>query len=112
MNSEQAAYILKYLQHKKIRNYFRFCFVSEELSIPTIIFNLPFACYTTVFPRNNYEGLSTLAAMHLFEYGKCIKIYQEDDFDFFVQSDKMFVRKLVTGISDTLMDRIDERRNL
>lgn len=111
VNKLQAQYILDKLKDKKITNYFRYCFVPEELTIPTIIFNSDFAKDASVFPRDSYEGLSTLAALHCFYYNKNIKIYQIEDFDEIVESGKMFCRKVVTDISDSLMDKIDLYRN-
>lgn len=110
VNREQAEYILKYLRNKRIRNYFRFCFVPEEITIPTILFNSPYKANALVFERSNYEGLSSLAYMHIFEYGREIKVYCEEDYNVLINSKKMFARKFRTMVSDKLMDMIDTKR--
>lgn len=110
VNNKQARYILERLEDKRIRDYFRFCFVPEELTIPTIVFNSPFAQCAERYGNKPYGGLSLLAYMHKFDYCATIKVYQEDDYDSLIQSDKMFCRKVISGASDELVRLIDEHR--
>ena len=48
--------------------------------------------------------------MHKFDYCATIKVYQKDDYDSLIQSDKMFCRKVISGASDELVRLIDEHR--
>lgn len=107
VNREQALFILEKLKNKVLRNYFRTCFVPEEMTIPTIIFNSKYRDNADISDSNEYRGLSTLAAMHLFEYGKQIKVYSDVDFDDIKETDKIFLRKVKSGFSDTLIKRIE-----
>lgn len=45
--------------------------------------------------------------LYYIEYKGYIETFTENDFDKLIASDKMFVRKLQSGVSDQLMDKID-----
>lgn len=45
---------------------------------------------------------------HYIEYRDGIKIFIEEDFDKLMNSGKMFCRKVYTGISDSLLNKIDD----
>lgn len=110
-NREVAEYIINTLDiYPQIESYFKHSFVPEEITIPTIIFNSPYKDYAEVFPRPNYEGLSTLATLHEFYYSGAIKVYKEEDFERLISSGKMFCRKVETGESDKLIELIDNYR--
>ncbi len=108
-----AKYIVDQMESNRIlMRYFRYTFVPEELVIPTIVFNSDYAKNAMLYSNKRYDGLSKLAAIHQFEYGKSIKVYNEQDFDFLISCNKMFVRKVQTGISDTLIKKIDIYRSV
>lgn len=48
--------------------------------------------------------------LYYIEYKGYIETFTEDDFDKLIASGKMFVRKLQSGVSDQLMDKIDAYR--
>lgn len=108
VNREQAEYIIQTLRNTTIRKYFKYCFVPEEITIPTIIFNFKYKKNAQALPNRIYQGLSTLAALHIFEYGKAIKIYTESDLQTLLQSDKMFARKLCSGYSEKLITLLNQ----
>ncbi|TCT18707.1 beta-1,6-N-acetylglucosaminyltransferase [Thiobaca trueperi] len=110
-----AKYIVDQMEKNiSIMHYFRYSFVPEELVIPTIVFNSAYACNAMLYSSNRYDGLITLAAIHQFEYRDSIKIYNESDFDFLMEmkinNKKFFMRKAITGVSDKLLEMIDESR--
>jgi len=110
-NREVAMYILSvFKRNPKMVNYFKHSFVPEEIAIPTIIFNSKYKDNAMVSAKSEYEGLSSLATLHQFFYYKEIKTYTYRDYNELISSDKMFCRKVVTGLSDSLMDMIDEFR--
>jgi len=112
-NREVAKHILDTIsKYPQISSYFKHTFVPEEITIPTIIFNSKYKDNAEIFPKPQYEGLSTLASLHEFYYNKAIKIYfGKSDYNKLISSGKMFCRKVETGKSDTLMDMIDSYRN-
>lgn len=48
--------------------------------------------------------------LYYIEYKGYIETFTEDDFDKLIASGKMFVRKLQSGVSDQLMDKINAYR--
>lgn len=110
-NREVAQYIVDTMEkNPQIERYFRKTFVPEEITIPTIIFNSKYRNDAEIFPGKQYEGLSTLASLHKFHYSKAIKVYKDEDYDYLMASGKMFCRKVETGSSNILMDKIDTYR--
>ena len=54
-----------------------------------------------------YRGLIELSALEEFYYGKSIKVYTEDDFEYLISTGKFFCRKVETNTSDKLMKLLD-----
>lgn len=107
-NRSVANYIVETINnYPQIIKYFKYSFVPEEFTIPTIIFNSKFGKYAYVYKNEQYEGLLSLAMLHQFDYGKEIKIYTENDYNKIIKSNKVFCRKVKTGISDKLLEMID-----
>lgn len=89
----------------------KYTFVPSEIIINTIIHNSFFA--DKAVPRvisDEYPKLERLTPLHLIEYDKSIRIWKEEDFNLIISSGKMFIRKVSSGISDSLMDSIDKYR--
>ena len=95
--------------NKKLMKYFRWSFVPEEMVISTIIFNSRFKESATTI-NGIYRGLKNLSSVTYFNYDKTIHVFTIDDYKELKESDMMFARKMQTGISDSLMDIIDEER--
>ena len=87
--------------------YFRHSYCPDELVVATILFNSPFAEHAFNWKKEDGEGLEGVTMLHYIEYTDAIQIYDERDYDKLMASEKMFARKLVTGRSDKLMDRLD-----
>lgn len=96
---------------KDLRRYFKTSFAPEEMMPHTIIMNSKYrdnvACYTE---DGIYPGLEGAAYTHYIEYRGGQKTFTEKDYDLLLSSGRMFFRKVQTGVSDSLMDRLDERR--
>jgi hypothetical protein len=107
-----AKYICQKLNTEKdMVHYFKTSFVPSELCIQTIVFNSPFK-ENALLHEGNYPGLSGLTPLHYIVYGHSIKTLTEDDFTDMIQSDKMFCRKVVSNLSDKLIDAIERNRNI
>lgn len=102
-------HISEQFRNKTLANYFKYTFAPDELFLPTIVFNSPYAGQATLH-KGGYPGLKGLTQLHYIEYNKAIKVFTEEDFDLLMSTGKMFARKLVTGTSDALMDMIDKAR--
>lgn len=116
LTGELAAYVLKtYDESPQLRGYFKSGFAPSETFTHTVAFNSPFADTCILYmplQKENGIRLETLTPLTYIEYGAKIKELTEDDYSAIIQSDKMFCRKCVTGISDTLLSLIDAQREL
>lgn len=99
----------KLCEEKKMIRYFKTSFVPSELCIQTIIFNSPFAEHALSY-EGVYPGLSGLTPLHYISYGKTIKTLTTEDLPALQASGKMFCRKVVSGLSDKLVEAIDRNR--
>lgn len=106
-----AKYVVTNMKNNAIMSYFRYSFVPEELVIPTIIFNSCYRNYASLSENKDYVGLRSLSAITYFNYGKKIQVFSEDNYDELRRCNKFFARKLETGISDSLLLKIDVLRN-
>lgn len=85
--------------------YFRTSFVPSELCIQTIVFNSPFASKGLLL-EGEYPGLTRLTPLHYIDYGASIRVMTLEDLPVLRQSGKMFCRKVVSGESDTLIEKL------
>lgn len=107
-----AKYVADKLKDHRIIRYFKYSFTPDELVIPTIIFNSPFRTNCMYYKKEEYEGLKTLSAITYFNYGKKIQTFTLNDYEELKNSGKMFARKFETGISDSLMDKLDKEHGI
>ena len=77
--------------------------------VQTIVFNSKYA-KKAILHEGEYPGLVGLTPLHYIEYNGLIRVYDEDDFEMLINSGKMFVRKVKSGISDKLISKIDQYR--
>ena len=89
----------------KLVKYFRTSFVPSELCIQTIVFNSPFASKGLLL-EGKYPGLTRLTPLHYIDYGASIRVMTLEDLPVLQQSGKMFCRKVVSGESDTLIEKL------
>ena len=112
ITNECAEYIMEvYKNDTKYNNYMKHMFAPDESYFHTIIFNSIFSEKTIKGgPEPEKRYLVNWRNLHIFNYDSSIKIYTENDFDYLINSDAMFFRKATTGISDSLLDKIDDYR--
>jgi hypothetical protein len=104
---ECAKNVLQEMQtNKRLVKYFKTSYAPDELLIPTIVFNSSYAQNAIPIP-NEYNGLKNLTPLHYLNYTDCIWSYDESDFDTIMNSGKVFVRKVVSGKSEKLIDMIN-----
>ena len=95
----------KLYTEEKLVKYFRTSFVPSELCIQTIVFNSPFASKGLLL-EGEYPGLTRLTPLHYIDYGASIRVMTLEDLPVLQQSGKMFCRKVVSGESDTLIEKL------
>lgn len=98
-----AEYLLVKLQDKEIVGYFRTVYAPDELCVPTLVLNSNFRENATLIDDLTFQGVTPL---HYLNYKDCIWSYDENDYDAIVDSGKMFVRKVVSGKSEKLIEMI------
>ena len=110
--SEQlATYIYNmYMMEPAIRRYFVDSFGQAETLIQTIVFNSPQWTSRCLLFQGEYPGLAALTPLHYIVYDPIIKVMDETDYDTLMASGKMFTRKLVSGKSDKLVERLYGRK--
>ncbi|KAA6345061.1 hypothetical protein EZS27_007362 [termite gut metagenome] len=108
---ECAKYVYEKLcTEKELVKYFQTAFVPSELCIQTIVFNSAFKPCALLY-QGEYAGLESLTPLHFIKYGKAIRILTLPDLSQLLQSKKMFCRKIVSGVSDALVEAIEKTRS-
>lgn len=111
ITQELAEHIFNtYSSTPAIRSYFISSFGQAETLIQTIAFNSPQWRDRCLLHEGEYPGLEALTPLHFIIYQPVIKVMDEADFDTLIQSGRMFTRKLVSGKSDKLVERLIEHR--
>ena len=109
MTSGCARYVLGQMKNnRKVRRYFSTSFAPDELYIPTLVFNSEYGRHAI---PSAVKGLKQNTPLHYLNYRGHIYTYDESDYDTLMSSGKIFVRKLVSGKSERLMEMIDECKN-
>lgn len=98
-----AEYLDEKLKDKDIRAYFKTVYAPDELCVPTIVMNSKFRRNAIKVDNLSFQGVTPL---HYLNYVGSIWSYDENDFDDIVGSGKMFVRKVISGKSEKLIDLI------
>lgn len=113
MTFECAKYVLKQMQENKVvRHYFSTCYAPDELYIPTIVMNSEYGKRAIHCSNKENIYLVNVTPLHYITYRKFIFTYDENDYDMLMSSGKIFVRKLVTGKSEKLIEMIDQHNSV
>ena len=111
LSGELARYVYEtWANTPSVQKYFRTSFAPSETCIQTIVFNHPEYRKKGDLHYGNYTTLKDLTRLHHIDYAPVIRVWQEGDMTELLESGKMFARKFETGISDALLERIDEIR--
>jgi len=100
----------KYTKDIKLQRLMKTSFVPSEIYVQTILYNSKYVNDLFGEPEYNVDRVSRLAPLHYFLYEERIQEFDEKDLPMLEFFDKMFFRKARTGISDKLMNIIDNRR--
>lgn len=91
------------LQEKAVVNYFKTVYAPDELCVPTLVMNSGFRKKAILVDKLTFQGVTPL---HYLNYEDCIWSYDENVYETIVSSGKMFVRKVVSGKSEKLIEMI------
>ena len=93
----------------KLMKYFEYSFIPSEGVINTIVFNSRYKDKCLIYNEDEMiPKLEDLTPLQHLQYGKAIKVYTLDDWGELKNCGKMFFRKARTGISDSLLDKLDK----
>lgn len=109
ISEELAQHILTVFNEKReVADYFTDSFGQAETLIQTIAFNSPEWAAKCILTPGEYPGLAALTPLHFIDYNPVIKIMDESDLPRLRESGKMFCRKVVSGKSDKLVERLSK----
>lgn len=98
-----AEYLLQRLNDKAVSQYFKTVYAPDELCVPTLVMNSQFKANAIELKELTFKSATPL---HYLNYEGCIWSYDESDYDAIMNSGKMFVRKVVSGKSERLVEMI------
>lgn len=102
----------EYSKHPQYKHYFKTAMAPDELLFNTLIFNSPYRDTAYLYsPIGEYPGLEKTTYTHYIVYRGGMKVFQAEDFDSLMASNKMFCRKVTTDQSSVLLDLIDKKRS-
>lgn len=99
-----------YKDTPEIRRYFADSFAPSETLPQTIAYNYPEWRERGIVFTDTYPGFTTLTPLHFVIYDGSIRVYDESDYQMLIDSGKMFVRKLMTGKSERLIELLEQHR--
>lgn len=94
-------------------------YIPSEIIVNTIVYNSPCKEYAHPLLKIDEDkmepmpGLDLLTPLQIIDYSDAIKVWTVNDYAQLVASGKMFCRKTLSGVSDTLIEKIenDLRKN-
>lgn len=106
---ECAEYILQFKKtHPKFNKTMAHIQFPDEEYFHTIVHNSEFKYHCVKYDEPEKRWLVNWRNIHYFEYPKEITVFQEKDYEKLIAKEELFIRKVRSGVSDTLMDRIDQ----
>ena len=109
LSKECVKYLLSTIEgNPHIFQYFRHSYAPDELLIPTIVFNSPYSDNTMKrsFPIGTHYN--DQCAIHYINYEPIVQVFTIENYDDLITSDKLFCRKLCTGISNSLINKLSD----
>ena len=80
----------------------------DEEYFHTAVHNSPYKYSCVKYDEPERRWLVNWRNLHYFEYPKEVTVFTDNDYDRLIaQQDALFIRKVRTGISDALLDRLD-----
>jgi len=96
-----------YDTHSKFNRVMEHIQFPDEEYFHTIVHNSPFKYRCVKYDEPATRWLVNWRNLHYFEYPGVITVLTEKDYDKIMSEDSLFIRKVRTGESNSLMDLID-----
>lgn len=104
-----AEYLAAFEQeHPRFNNQMRKMQFPDEEYFHTVVHNSDFKNKCSAYDEPMTRWLVNWRNLHYFEFPKAVTVFNEMDFEKLIKQDALFIRKVRTGISDALLDKIDE----
>lgn len=105
-----AKYLLQFEQtHPKFNQRMEHIQFPDEEYFHTVLHNSRFKYHCMAYDEPEQRWLVNWRNIHYFEFPKAVTVFDESYFDTIMsQKDMLFCRKVKSGISDRLMDMIDD----
>ncbi|MBQ7230951.1 MAG: hypothetical protein IJX04_08670 [Oscillospiraceae bacterium] len=117
-----VGHLLKTLdENPRIMRFFRYSFAPDEMVIPTVLADSVYGenVLGNSFTKDAHGGerydhlFNELPAVHYLRHQvNIIKVFDDTEFEPLQSSGKLFFRKARSGVSDKLLDMIDETRKM
>lgn len=109
ITAECGRYILSFAKsHDKFNKTMSHIKFPDEEYFQTIVHNSPFEQNCSFRNEPVQRWLVNWRNLHYYEYPKEIVVFTGEDFDKLIKRDELFVRKVRTGVSDELLNRLDQ----
>lgn len=106
---ECAKYIIDFEKsHPKFNKTMKHIQFPDEEYFHTIVHNSKFKYNCVKYDEPEQRWLVNWRNLHYFEFPKAVTVFDEHVFEKIMKQDVLFVRKVRSGISDKLMDMIDQ----
>lgn len=106
---ECAKYLVEFNKtHPRFNEIMKHIQFPDEEYFHTVVHNSKYKYRCIKYDEPEQRWLVNWRNLHYFEFPREVTIFEAKDFEHIMQQDDLFVRKVKTGISDSLMDRIDE----
>lgn len=107
-----AEYVLEfYRTHKNFNEKMKHIQFPDEEYFHTVLHTSPYkeSCIETEEAEQRW--LVNWRNLHYFEFPKSVTVFTEADYERLMARDELFIRKVKSGVSDKLLDQIDEYIN-
>jgi len=106
---ECASYFIEFHKtHPKFNKRLKKIQFPDEEYFHTAVHNSQFKYRCVAYDEPEQRWLVNWRNLHYFEFPKAVTVFEEKDFEKVMKQDVLFIRKVKTGISDKLMDKIDQ----
>ena len=79
----------------------------DEEYFQTIVHNSQFKYKCSKYDEPEQRWLVNWRNLHYYEYPREITVFKDEDFNKLKERNELFCRKVRTGVSDSLMDKLD-----
>jgi hypothetical protein len=111
ITEDAARFVLcQWENNQKLVDYFRTSHCPAETFAQTVLYNNREWGERCMMAPANATTLKEVTPLTYIDYDPVVKVLTEEDLSLLLKSDKMFCRKTMTGVSDLLLNDIDQLR--